>query len=116
VSYVMSSELAEIGYFIAKEELEKLAYEVKKLTLALSDTFPEDCSLLVIGGAEKDLLPNELETIRNYISKGGKVFFMVDPESTPGFKHDKNFLLVLDSYFAQSPLCHAKINISQEKR
>jgi len=76
----------ERGYSIAKEELEKLAYEVKKLTLALSDTFPKDCSLLVIGGAEKDLLPNELETIRNYISKGGKVFFMVDPENAPGFK------------------------------
>jgi len=76
----------ERGFSIAKEELEKLAYEVKKLTLALSATFPEDCSLLVIGGAEKDLLPNELETIRNYISKGGKVFFMVDPENAPGFK------------------------------
>lgn len=76
----------ERGFSIAKEELEKLAYEVKKLTLALSDTFPKDCSLLVIGGAEKDLLPNELETIRNYISNGGKVFFMVDPENAPGFK------------------------------
>ncbi len=76
----------EKGYTLAKEELEKLAYEVKKLTLALSDTFPQDCSLLVIPGAEKDLLPNELETIRNYISEGGRVFFMVDPETAPGLK------------------------------
>jgi len=79
-------ESEERGYSLAKEELEKLAYEVKKLTLALSDTFPKDCTLLVIPGAEKDLLPNELETIRNYISKGGRVFFMVDPETAPGFK------------------------------
>ncbi len=76
----------EKGYTLAKEELEKLAYEVKKLTLALSDTFPQDCSLLVIPGAEKDLLPNELETIRNYISEGGRIFFMVDPETAPGLK------------------------------
>ncbi len=76
----------EGGYSTAKQELEKLGYEVKKLTLALSDNFPGDCSLLVIPGPEKDLLPNELETIRNYISNGGRVFFMVDPETAPGLK------------------------------
>lgn len=76
----------EKGYTLAKEELEKLAYEVKKLILALSDTFPQDCSLLVIPGAEKDFFPNELETIRNYISEGGRVFLMVDPETAPGLK------------------------------
>jgi len=76
----------ERGYALAKEELEKLGYEIKKLILVLSDTFPQDCSLLVIPGAEKDLLPNELETIRKYISEGGRVFLMVDPETAPGFK------------------------------
>lgn len=79
-------ESAERGYSLAKEELEKLGYEVKKLSLALSDTFPADCSTLVIPGAEKDLVPNEQETIRNYISKGGRVFFMVDPETAPALK------------------------------
>jgi len=76
----------EGGCSMAKDELEKLGYEVKKLSLALSDTFPEDCSLLVIPGAEKDLLPNEIDTIRNFIYNEGKVFFMVDPETVPGLK------------------------------
>lgn len=76
----------ERGYSMAKDELEKLGYEVKKLSLALSDTFPGDCSLLVIPGAEKDLLPNELETIRNFINNEGRVFFMVDPETAPELK------------------------------
>ena len=74
------------GYSLAKEELGKLAYEVKTLTLALEDNFPEDCSILVIPGAQKDLLPNEVETIRNFIHNGGRVFFMVDPETAPGMK------------------------------
>jgi len=72
------------GYSIAKNELEKLAYEVKKLSLALEDNFPDDISLLVIPGPQKDLLPNELETTKNYIQKGGRVFFMTDPETAPG--------------------------------
>jgi len=74
------------GYSQVKQDLEKLAYEVKKQTLALSENFPSDCSALIIPGPEKDLLPNELETIRNYIGKGGRVFFMVDPETAPGLK------------------------------
>ena len=77
-------ETDERGYSLSKNELEKLGYEVKKLTLALSENFPEDCSLLVIPGPEKDLLPNELETVKDYIRKGGRIFFMVDPESASG--------------------------------
>lgn len=79
-------ETAERGYSLAKGELEKLGYEVKKQSLALSDTFPKDCALLVIPGPEKDLLANELETIKNYVSQGGRVFFMVDPQEAPGLK------------------------------
>jgi len=74
----------DMGYSFAKEDLEKLAYEVKKLTLALSDTFPQDCDLLVVPGPRKDLLPNELETIRGFLNKGGRVLFLVDPDSAPG--------------------------------
>jgi ABC-type uncharacterized transport system involved in gliding motility auxiliary subunit len=80
-----SIEQAEdLGYSFAKDELQKLGYEAKKLTLALSETFPQDCALLVVPGPQKDLLPNELETIHNYLTNGGRVFFMVDPETAPG--------------------------------
>jgi len=74
----------DIGLSFAKDELQKLGYEAKKLALALSDTFPADCALLVIPGPQKDLLPNELETIQGYLRRGGRVFFMADPEVAPG--------------------------------
>lgn len=76
----------EGGYSLAKNELEKLAYEVKKLDLALPDTFPDDVDLLIIPGPVKDLFPDELETIKKFLFTGGKVFLMVDPEAAPGFK------------------------------
>lgn len=72
------------GYSMAKDELGKMGYEVKKLSLALADNFPAELSCLVIPGPEKDLLPNELETIRNYLSNGGRVLFMIDPQTAPG--------------------------------
>lgn len=77
-------ETGDNSYSTAKDELEKLAYEVEKLPLALEDNFPEDISLLIIPGPQKDLLPNELETIKTYILRGGRVFFMLDPETAPG--------------------------------
>jgi len=77
-------DLEDKGYSQAKTELEKLAYDVKKLSLALPDTFPGDVDLLVIPGPQKDLFPDELETIRNFLRNGGRVFFMIDPQTAPG--------------------------------
>jgi len=74
------------GYSIAKEEMEKLGYEVKKQDLALGDIFPQDSALLVIPGPEKDLLTNELDTIKTYLEKGGRILLMVDPENAPGLR------------------------------
>jgi ABC-type uncharacterized transport system involved in gliding motility auxiliary subunit len=76
-------ETGDVGYSFAKDELQKLSYEVKKLSLALSETFPRDCSVLVVPGPQKNLLPNELETIQAYINRGGRVLFMLDPGSSP---------------------------------
>jgi ABC-type uncharacterized transport system involved in gliding motility auxiliary subunit len=77
-------ESGDNGYSTAKTELEKLGYEVKTQSLALSEGFPEDCALLVIPGPVKDLLPNEIETIKGLIGRGGRVLFMIDPETAPG--------------------------------
>jgi ABC-type uncharacterized transport system involved in gliding motility auxiliary subunit len=79
-----TEESGDNGYSTAKSELEKLAYEIKKLSLALEDNFPEDIALLIIPGPQKDLLPNELDTIKSYIQNGGRVFFMTDPDTAPG--------------------------------
>jgi ABC-type uncharacterized transport system involved in gliding motility auxiliary subunit len=78
------AETGDNGYSTVKTELEKLGYEVKKQTLALADNFPKDCALLIVPGPQKDLLPNELETIKKDILGGGRVLFMVDPETAPG--------------------------------
>jgi len=86
------------GYSLAKEELTKQGYDVQKLSLALSENFPKDMSLLVVPGPKKDLLPNELGTIQNYIQGGGRVFFMIDPETAPGMTaYLKTFGVVLQN-------------------
>ncbi len=75
---------ADNGFSSAKGDLEKMGYEVRKLPLALSDAFPADCALLVVPGPKKALLPNEIDTIKGFVARGGRVFFMIDPETDPG--------------------------------
>ena len=92
-------ETGDNGFATVKTELEKLGYEVKKQTLALADRFPEDCALLVVPGPQKDLLPNEYETVRAYLKDGGRVLFMVDPETgttLPSFLAEYGFKLEND--------------------
>jgi ABC-type uncharacterized transport system involved in gliding motility auxiliary subunit len=78
------NETGDDGFSTVKSELEKQGYEVKEQALALASNFPKDCSLLVVPGPQKDLLPEELETVKKYIARGGRVFFMIDPETSPG--------------------------------
>ncbi len=81
----ISPELdGEDGASIAKDELAKMGYEVRRQMLALSDTFPKDCDVLIVPGPKKDLLPAELETIAKTLETGGRVLFLVDARTTPG--------------------------------
>jgi ABC-type uncharacterized transport system involved in gliding motility auxiliary subunit len=92
-------ESGDNGFSTAKAELEKLGYEVKKQSLALADRFPKDCALLVIPGPLKDLLPNEYETLRTYLTDGGRCLFLVDPETAttlPAFLSGYGFKLEND--------------------
>jgi ABC-type uncharacterized transport system involved in gliding motility auxiliary subunit len=93
------AETGDNGLSTVKTELEKLGYEVKGQSLALGDRFPADCALLVVPGPKKDLLPNEYDTIRDYLKNGGRALFMVDPETTtllPLFLADYGFRLEND--------------------
>lgn len=72
------------GFSHAKDELEKMGYDVKSIILAFPETFPGDCDLLIIPGPIKDLLPDELIALRRFLGRGGRIFIMVDPETAPG--------------------------------
>ena len=72
------------GLSRAKDELEKVNYEVKDLVLARDPKVPADASVLIIAGPRTDLFPQELEAIDAYLTRGGKVFFMADPFQAEG--------------------------------
>ena len=71
------------GYKSAREAIETETYEVRELLLVNEERVPEDATILVIAGPQKDFLPAELEKIRRYIEGGGSVLFLLDPLLAP---------------------------------
>jgi gliding motility-associatede transport system auxiliary component len=70
----------ERGFSGVKSSLTKSLYDVKDVLLMREKTVPSDCTVLVVAGPEKDLLPETTNAIRDYVKKGGKAFVMAEPE------------------------------------
>jgi ABC-type uncharacterized transport system involved in gliding motility auxiliary subunit len=72
-----SSERA--GYSRVKKEFEHESYLTKTVTLLQKMEIPSDCSMVIVAGPKADYLPQEVDTIRKYVSGGGRAMFMLDP-------------------------------------
>jgi len=74
------------GYSYVKKGLEEANYDVKTVLLAQEGNVPEDCAILVVAGAQRAFLSNEIEMIETYIEQGGETFFLFDPEVDTGLE------------------------------
>ena len=67
------------GYSAVKKAVEEQNYIVKPLLLLRAEGVPADAALVVIGGPQKDMLPQEIMQIKRYLEGGGKLLIMTDP-------------------------------------
>jgi ABC-type uncharacterized transport system involved in gliding motility auxiliary subunit len=67
------------GFSGAASALHGDNFAVEKTVLAQQTTVPADAALLVIAGPRTDYLPAEIDMIRAYLRKGGKLMMMLDP-------------------------------------
>lgn len=72
-----------------KKALEDTSYEVKPFSLIETKTVPADADVVAIVGGNQPLLDFEVEAIKDYASKGGKLFIAADP----GQNHNLGALL-----------------------
>jgi len=68
-----------VGYSRVKQELEQESYLTKSVTLLQKMEIPSDCSMVIVAGPKNDYLPQEVDTIRKYVTGGGRAMFMLDP-------------------------------------
>jgi ABC-type uncharacterized transport system involved in gliding motility auxiliary subunit len=55
-------------------------YEVQSTFLLREKAVPGECTVLVVAGPEKDLVPEAISPIREFVRSGGKALVMVEPE------------------------------------
>ncbi len=77
---------SKAGYLEAATELEAQNYTVAPLNLASTGTVPPDADVLIIAGPQKALFENEVIAVRNYLTDGGSVFVLIDPQTKTGLE------------------------------
>jgi ABC-type uncharacterized transport system involved in gliding motility auxiliary subunit len=87
----------------ALQALQAKSYVVKPLVLAQSP-IPSNVTVLVMAGAQKTLLPAEVESIDQYLSQGGRLFVLADPKIQLGLDAVlKKWGIQLSNYLAIDP-------------
>jgi ABC-type uncharacterized transport system involved in gliding motility auxiliary subunit len=69
------------GYQGVDSKLKNDNYDTKSINLVATNTIPEECSVLVLAGPKKALLPPEAEMVKKFLNEGGKVMLGLDPEA-----------------------------------
>ena len=73
------------GYSKLRGALVDEFYDEQTLSLGESGAVPEDATVVVIFGPTSSFLPFELEALDAYVRRGGALFVLLDPDSSPSF-------------------------------
>ncbi|MGH9373127.1 MAG: GldG family protein [Vicinamibacterales bacterium] len=70
------------GYSAIASALGSENYTVEPLVLAQQKEVPADASVVVVAGPTTDFFAPEVEMLKRYLARGGKLFFLLDPPGT----------------------------------
>ena len=73
-------DTGDLGFSGVKAALGKSQYETQKALLVREGKVPASCTVLVVAGPQRDLLPQVVEAVRAYVKQGGKVLVLAEPE------------------------------------
>ncbi len=89
------------GYTAIAQALSTDNYGVETIVLAQQTAVPDDATVLVIAGPQTDFLPPEIDAIKAYLARGGKVLAMVDPATDPAAPEQPNLTALLKEWGLQ---------------
>src|SRR5689334_14332418 len=80
------------GYNAIAGALGKENYGVEKLVLAQTGAVPDDATAVIIAGPKTDFFPPEVEALKKYLDKQGKVVMLIDPPDKPDAPQPTNLI------------------------
>ncbi|MBT5876884.1 MAG: hypothetical protein HOH43_25910 [Candidatus Latescibacteria bacterium] len=70
-----------IGYSQLRQSLLNQSYTVNSISLLTEMAIPANCNVLIVAGPKKNLLNHEKAAITEYLDRGGRALFMLNPDS-----------------------------------
>lgn len=67
------------GFNEFNKDLQGENYAVKKVNLVTEPKVPSDCSLVVVGGPTRPLVPHQIDSLNAYLNGGGRMLVMLRP-------------------------------------
>jgi ABC-type uncharacterized transport system involved in gliding motility auxiliary subunit len=74
------------GFQVAKRALENEGYQVKTLNLLTRETVPPDAAVVIVAAPQKPLLSTEVQALKAYLGKGGRLLVMLEAFKDGGLK------------------------------
>jgi ABC-type uncharacterized transport system involved in gliding motility auxiliary subunit len=71
------------GYGSIAGALGRENYGVDKVVIAQAGSVPADASMVIVAGPRIDFFPNEVEALKTYLGKTGKLLMELDPPDKP---------------------------------
>src|SRR5262249_54407637 len=71
------------GYSTISAGLGRETYTVEKLVLAQQGSVPDDAAVVVVAGPKIDFFPPEVDALKKYLDKAGKLLLELDPPDKP---------------------------------
>lgn len=68
-----------------KDSLLGESYKINKVNLVTEDKVPADCSVMVVAGPTRPLVPHVIDALTDYLKAGGRAFIMFKPQSDQTF-------------------------------
>lgn len=85
------------GYSTIASSLTSDNFAHDTLVLAQQEV-PSDATVLIVAGPKSDFLPQEIDILKAYLAKGGKVFFLLDPPDKPGATDLTNVIALIKEW------------------
>ena len=66
------------GFQVAKTALANEGYDIDSLNLLSRGTVPQDAAVVIVAGPKKPLMSTEVQALKAYLEKGGRLFIMLE--------------------------------------
>jgi ABC-type uncharacterized transport system involved in gliding motility auxiliary subunit len=86
------------GYKGLSEALRLDNLTVSSVVLAQTGEVPEDASVVVVAGPSNDLLPGEVDVLRDYLESAGKLLVLLDPQDDPVTTDQSNLISLISEW------------------